>query len=480
MLLALALMTGVSLAGVGCALAAPPPYGIAVPMERHVGDLDGMVERRTIRVLTVYSRTTFFFDNGTPRGIAFQALSKFGEVLNRELRTGTRPIGIEFIPLHRDQLLPALADGRGDVAAAYLTITPEHERLVAFTAPLLTGVRQIAVTRLGVAPLPNVEALAGKTVFVRRSSSYWSGIEALNERFRREGRAPVILKPAPEELEDEDLLEMLDAGLLRTVIVDSHVATFWKQFLPRIRLDTNAVVRAHGDIAWAVRKDSPELKARLDAFIAAYGIDTTFGAVTFREYMKSGWALRHAADPAELRKFRRLEGFFRKYGDQYSLDWMLMAAQGYQESRLNQEARSSVGAIGVMQVMPATGRMLDVGDIRLVEPNIHAGVKYIRLLIDQNYKDEPMAAIDKALFAFAAYNAGPATIASLREEAARRRLDPNVWFNNVELVAAERIGRETVSYVRNIYRYYVAYSLVMEQIAETNRVTESLRKQAGE
>ena len=451
-------------------------YEIAIPTQRYVGDLDGMVERRTIRVLTVYSKTVFFFDNGTPRGIAFQALSKFGEVLNRELRTGARPVEIEFIPLDRDELLPALAEGRGDIVAAYLTITPEHERLVAFTNPLLTGVSEIAVTRAGAPPLPNVEALAGKTIYVRRSSSYWTSLEALNERFLRADRPPVILKPAPEELEDEDMLEMLNAGLLRIVIVGSHIATFWKQFLPRIHLNPQAAVLTEGDIAWAVRKDSLRLKARLDAFIRKYGVNTTFGAVTFREYMKSGSVLRNAADPAELRKFEQLVASFRRYGDQYSLDWMLMAAQGYQESRLNQNVRSAVGAIGVMQVMPDTGNALDVGDIRKTEPNIHAGVKYIRLLIDRNYSDAGIDDLNKGLFAFAAYNAGPATVASLRTEAARRHLDPNVWFNNVELVAAEKIGRQTVSYVRNIYKYYIAYKLVEEQVAETQRVTEELRK----
>jgi membrane-bound lytic murein transglycosylase MltF len=321
-----------------------------------------------------------------------------------------------------------------------------------------------------------VEALAGKTIYVRRSSSYWTSLEALNERFLRQGRPPAILKPAPEELEDEDMLEMLNAGLLRIVIVGSHIAIFWKQFLPRIHLNPQAAVLTEGDIAWAVRKDSLRLRARLDAFIRKYGVNTTFGAVTFREYMKSGSVLRNAADPAELRKFDQLVAFFRRYGDQYSLDWMLMAAQGYQESRLNQNVRSAVGAIGVMQVMPDTGKALDVGDIRKTEPNIHAGVKYIRLLIDRNYSDAGIDDLNKGLFAFAAYNAGPATVASLRAEAARRHLDPNVWFNNVELVAAEKIGRQTVSYVRNIYKYYIAYKLVEEQVAETQRVTEELRK----
>jgi membrane-bound lytic murein transglycosylase MltF len=156
---------------------------------------------------------------------------------------------------------------------------------------------------------------------------------------------------------------------------------------------------------------------------------------------------------------------------------MLMAAQGYQESRLDQNARSHVGAIGVMQVMPQTGKELKVGDITLVDPNIHAGVKYIRFVIDQYFAKEPMTDLDKGLFAFAAYNAGPGRIRQFRREAAARGLDANVWFNNVERIAAERIGRETVTYVSNIYKYYVAYLLVQGEYLERRALKQKATRQ---
>ena len=152
-----------------------------------------------------------------------------------------------------------------------------------------------------------------------------------------------------------------------------------------------------------------------------------------------------------------------------------MAAQGYQESGLDQNVKSRVGAVGVMQVMPATGRELGVGDIRQLEPNIHAGVKYIRFMIDQYFKDEPMDQLNKGLFAFASYNAGPARIRQLRKEAEKRGLDPNVWFGNVEQIASERIGRETVTYVSNIYKYYIAYRLVAEERARREEAKKAVR-----
>jgi membrane-bound lytic murein transglycosylase MltF len=154
---------------------------------------------------------------------------------------------------------------------------------------------------------------------------------------------------------------------------------------------------------------------------------------------------------------------FETYGGRYNVDYLLMAAQGFQESRLDQSARSHVGAIGVMQVMPATGKDLAVGDITKVEPNVHAGVKYFRFMMDQFYKDEPMDELNKGLMTLASYNAGPGRLRQLRAETARRGLDPNKWFGNVERVVSERVGRETVQYVSNIYKYYVAYRLVLDR-----------------
>ena len=171
--------------------------------------------------------------------------------------------------------------------------------------------------------------------------------------------------------------------------------------------------------------------------------------------------MKNATSEAERKKFNALLDLFRKYGDQYKFDYLMMAAQGYQESRLDQDAKSSVGAIGVMQLMPETGKEQKVGDVRKLEPNVHAGVKYMRFIRNSFFENEPMDELNKALFTFAAYNAGPGRIRQLRRETADRGLNPNVWFGNVERLASERIGRETVTYVSNIYKYYVAYRLAV-------------------
>jgi membrane-bound lytic murein transglycosylase MltF len=424
------------------------------------GDLDGMVQRRMLRVLTTYSRTQYFVDRGTPRGTAYDQGKLLEDALNAKFATGNLTIQVQFVAMSRDELLPALIAGKGDIVMADLTVTPERAATVDFTEPWISGVEEIVVTSPGGPVLQTVDDLSGKNVFVRPSSSYYQSLVELNARFAREGKAPVTLTPAPEEFEDEDLLEMANAGLVDVLVVDNHKAWFWQRVWPKLKVNPRIVLRTGGRIAWAIRKDSPQLKATLDTFLAGSDKASLNARMIFRRYLLNTQYVKGAAAAAAQKRFAALVALFRKYGDRYSMDWMLMAAQGYQESRLDHNARSQVGAIGVMQVMPETGVQLKVGDVRLLEPNIHAGVKYIRQMIDRNYANEPMDDLNKVLFAFAAYNAGPARVRQLRKEAADRGLDANVWFNNVERIAGERIGRETVTYVSNIYKYYVTYLLI--------------------
>jgi membrane-bound lytic murein transglycosylase MltF len=245
---------------------------------------------------------------------------------------------------------------------------------------------------------------------------------------------------------------------------------------PRLKLYPTVTLRTGGQIAWAIRKDSPELKAALNAFLGTNGLDSLNARLLFRRYLRSTQYVKGASADLARKRFLALVALFRKYGEKFNMDWMLMAAQGYQESRLDHSARSHVGAIGVMQVMPATGQELKVGDIRQLEPNIHAGVKYIRSLVDRYYAKEPMDDLNKVLFAFAAYNAGPGRVRQLRRLAADRGLDENVWFNNVERVAAERIGRETVTYVSNIYKYYVSYLLIQGEYLQRRAIRTTKTK----
>ena len=453
---------------------------VAAAQKPWTGDLDGMIERRVIRVLTVNSKTFYFHDKGTERGTVVDFFRLFEDEFNKKLAAEKKlkdknlRVRVVFIPLRRDQLLPGLVAGKGDIAAANLTITPERQNLVDFTVAGMSNVSEVAVTGPASPTVASLDDLSGKDVFVRKSSSYYESLVALNQKFAAEQKPPVTLQEAPETLEDEDLLEMLNAGLIAIIIVDKHKADFWKQIFPQLTVHDTVAVRTGGEVAWAMRKGSPQLKATLDDFVTRHKVGTATGNQLLTRYLKNVKYVKNAASEEERKKFLALLQYFQTYGDQYDVDWLLMGAQGYQESQLNQQAKSSVGAIGVMQLMPATGKEMQVGDVTEIEANIHAGIKYMRFMIDRYYEKEPMTKLDKALFTFASYNAGPGRVRQLRQEATKRGLDPNVWFQNVEYVAAEKVGQETVTYVSNIYKYYIAYRLVLESRAATKEAVEKI------
>jgi membrane-bound lytic murein transglycosylase MltF len=443
------------------------------------GDLDGMIKRRLIRLLVTYNKTHYFVDRGTQRGLAYDFGRLFEDDLNKKLKSRNLRVHLVFVPVSRDNIIPALLEGRGDVAVANLTITPERLKQVDFSDPVNRNVSEIVVTGPGADPIASVEDLSGKEVYVRKTSSFYESLQKLNADLAKAGKTPVKVLLAPENLETEDILEMTNAGLIKITIADDHIAEFWKKVLPKIVLHPEVAIRTGGETAPMIRKDSPQLKQELNTFLARYPAGSATRNQLLQKYLKNTKFVKDATSKEEMAKFERTVRFFRQYGDKYDMDYLLMMAQGYQESRLDQNAKSPVGAVGVMQVMPATGKDMGVGDITQIEPNIQAGVKYIRFMVDQFYENEPMDKLNKGLFAFAAYNAGPGRISQLRSLAAKRGLNPNVWFNNVEVIAAEKIGRETVTYVSNIYKYYIAYKLVTEEMEDRQKAKEEVKKQSG-
>jgi membrane-bound lytic murein transglycosylase MltF len=451
---------------------------VDVAVKKWTGDLDGMIKRRVIRALVPFSRTFYFNDRGTERGLAYEALRLFEEDLNKKLKTKNVRLHVVFLPVSRDKFIPYLREGKGDIAMGNLTITPNRLKEVDFSRPANRDVSEIVVTGPASKPVASKEDLSGQEVYVRKSSSFYESLEQLNADFAKRKKAPVKIRLAPESLEVEDLLEMVNAGLVKCTIVDSYIGEFWKQVFPKIVLNTVAAVRTGGETGWMFRQKSPKLKAAVDSFLARYPEGSKTRNMLLQKYLKNTKYVKEATSQAEIAKFEKVIDTFQKYGNQYELDFLLMMAQGYQESRLDHKARSKAGAIGIMQVMPATGKELKVGDIRQLEPNIQAGVKYIRFMIDQYYKNEPMDRLNKGLFAFAAYNAGPNRIDQFRKLAAKRKLDPNIWFNNVELIAAEKIGRETVTYVSNIFKYYLAYQLIVEEEKTRKEAIKEMKKEA--
>ncbi len=433
--------------------------------EQKVGDLDRMEKDRVIRVLTVYGLGRYFLDGAQEKGLTFETFKEFERFINKRMGKGHLKLHVVFLPVSRDQLIPALMAGLGDIAAAGLTITAERERLIDFTDPASRKISEVLVTGPTAAAVSKLDDLAGREIYVRASSSYRSSIDELNLEFARQGKQPIRLVDANELLEDEDILEMVNAGLIDWAVVDDYKAHIWEGVFANIVVRDDIVFRDGGKIGFAVREDSPDLKAALNEFLQSNRQGTLSGNILINRYFRDfDWA-NSALLANDYQRFQDLVSIFQVYGEQYQVDYLMVAAQGYQESRLDQSARSPAGAIGIMQLLPSTAKDSNVGipDISTAEANIHAGIKYLDFIRRRYFSDPDIDRFNQTMFAFAAYNAGPARIRRLREKTSKAGYNPNQWFDNVEIFAAKEIGRETVQYVANILKYYIAYSLIMQQ-----------------
>ena len=423
------------------------------------GDLPEIEERRLLRVLISYSRTNYFLDFGVEHGFEYDLLRKYEDHLNQGRKTGQK-IVVVFIPVPLESLLDDLVAGRGDIAAGGLTITEERRKTVAFAKPYVPNVREVVVSGAGVAPIDDLDQLAGARIWVRSGSSYGEHLRNLSARFEKAGKKPIDIVEAPEYLATDDLLEMVNAGVFPFTVADEHIANAWASALPNILVHSDVDVNTGGAIAWAVRPGNPKLAASLDGFVGSVKKGTLLGNMFFKQYFSNTKWITNPLSDADQKRLEEIRDLFQKYGEMYGFDWLALAATGYQESGLNHNRRNPSGAMGVMQMKPSTAadKNVNVTPIDTIENNIHAATKYLAFLRDRYFSDP--AILDRARldFTLAAYNAGPARIAGLRKEAAEKGYDPNLWFNNVETIAAARIGKETVTYVANINKYYMAYT----------------------
>jgi len=475
------------LAGLAAAAAWPPPAPaesqsaeprlIKELLEPAGGDLQDMVKRKFIRALVVYNKTQYFLDGARERGLAYELTQAFADQLNAKLKSQGQEVQVACIPVARDDLIAYLASGRGDIAVADLTATPGREKLVDFSQPFAEDISEVLVAGRKAPAVKNLAELSGKEVFVRKSSSYDESLRALNVCLEAEGKPPVRIKAADEHLEDLDIVEMVNAGIVGLTVVDHYKAELLRQAFTNIKVHGDVVLRQGGKFAVAMRKNCPELAAELNIFSREYTFSSSKFQYIFKKYVNHETMLRNNLASDDYRRFREAAVYFKKYAKEYDFDYLLIAAQSYQESRINQELRSPTGALGVMQVAPKTAKDPNIGvkNIEKLPNNVLAGVKYHRFIIDRYFNDPGVSPVDRQLFAFASYNAGPAKIMRLRQEAKTEGYDPNRWFGNVERLAAQRLGNETVRYVANIYKYYVAYQLAGEQEEQRARA----KKMAG-
>jgi len=440
---------------------------LPITFERRVGDLDGMVKKHEIRALVVPSRSGFFYDKGHPHGIYFEALDEFQRFVNKRFRTGSLKISVTYLPVRPEQLENALLEGVGDLVAYGVEVTPERERKVLFTTPIDSNVKQVIVTGAKAPTVRGLEDLSGKEIYVNPLTVYYENLQRLSESFQKAGKLPILVKKADPNLTDEDLLEMVNAGLIPATATIDIRAEFWSKVFPNLILHSSIVLQEDGQLAWATRPDSPQLRQLLDEFVKGRALGSSFGNTLLRRYLKNTERLKDATSTEEMKKFQAYVSYFKKYAAEYDFDYLMLVAQGYQESLLDQGRRNPSGAVGIMQVIPkiAAAPPINISNVDVAENNIHAGAKMLRDIADTYFKDPKLDPLNRTLMVFASYNAGPTRISRLRRKAGADGLNPNQWFGNVELVVAKDVGQETVQYVSNIYKYYVAYKLTLEESA---------------
>jgi membrane-bound lytic murein transglycosylase MltF len=439
------------------------------------GGLDGILERGFLRAATANSPLFFLRDGMHETGFAVEIARELEAYLDKTYPKKGRRMNVVLMPLARDAILPAVREGRADFAFGNLTITPERSESVAFTRPTWKNVSELVVSGPAAPGIESLDDLAATGLHLRPSSSYFEHVSTLNQARDAAGKLVIPVESMDEHLEDYDLLEMVQAGILPAIIVDSHKAAILARVFDNITVHEDLSVNEGGEIAWAVRKDNPKLLSALNGFVGQVRKGSLLGNILIKRYLGDQDWIDNVQSEDALGRYKESLGFIQKYAGQYEFDWLMIVAQGFQESKLDQSKRSKAGAIGIMQVMPATAndRVVGIPDIENAESNVHAGVKYLRFLRKRYFDGTEIAPLDRVLFAFAAYNAGPGGIRKARKRASKMGLDPNRWFDNVEIAAARSISREPVIYVRNIYKYYVAY-----QLLETARATQEKARDA--
>jgi len=442
------------------------------------GDLTPMIKRRVIRVLVSPNQGNFLVSGGELAGFEYELTQQYRKYLKTRVRKSTWPVSFVYIPVPFDQLLPALNAGQGDMVAAGLTITKDRQSSASFSRAYIKNVAEILVTSQNAAPIRSQEDLAGKTILVMKGTSYVRTLAAFNKTLISNGLEPITIRTESNgSITTEDILEMVNSGIVDYTIVDSHLATMWAKVLSKMHVRSDISFNVGGEIAWAVRKSNPELLKSLNIFLKTNQQGTLVGNVLFNKYFNSHkWITNPLADK-QVKKLTKLEQLFRKYAVKYDFDWRFLAALAYQESRLSQEVVSHAGAIGIMQVLPRTAayKAIAISNINTLEGNIHAGAKYLAYLREKIKDDKGVSHLDQMNFILASYNAGPSRLKKLRTAAKKRGLNPDKWYSNVALEARRSIGHETVEYVSNISKYYVAYKLLSENKAKREKALRLLK-----
>lgn len=425
-------------------------------------DLPQLLKKRTIKVLVVNHPAYYFIYQSRPRGMAYDMMREYEKRLNQKYFKNTKlKLNILFIPVPSSQIINLLAQGYGDIAIGPLMTPQDQQNQVTHTEPIYTSHQLLLVSHDSIDEYKDIKQLSGKEIWIRRNSIYHQQLQIINQQLSQLNELPIYINIVADELEDYELLDMVDNKQIFMTMISNHSLRLWQKLYKNIKLHPQLVVGNRIPSTWAVRNNTPQLTSSLNRFIIKHKKGTKIGNILHRRYLVTHPWLNKVIHQNFEHRYLETEKIIKKYAKQYKFDWQIILAQAYQESRLNQKAISHRGAVGVMQVLPSTANepYINIKNINNVDDNIHAGVKYLHFMQQRYFSHKNIAELDSLLLSFAAYNAGPAKLRRLRKRALEKGLNPNIWFNHVEKIAAETIGKETVNYVNNIYKFYITYLL---------------------
>lgn len=445
------------------------------------GDLAHILQKKELRALVVYERGFFFFDRGAQYGILVNQLQGFERWLNKTYLANEKiKLKIIYIPVRQDKLLDYLTEGRGDLVAANMTVTPTRREQVTFSRPLISPVEEWVVSQRTLPAFNRITQLSGRRIWVRASSSYHESLLQLNWLFRELGLPPVYIEPVPEYLQDGDLMEMVAAGIIPLTVTDSFKGRIWLDMIGGLKAHKLIPLRDKGSSAWALRHKDPELLKAVNVYISEASKRALYSDMTLRRLLARSDQMSNILAPDPLGRLSTIRRVLETQADKYRLDWLMLAALGYKESGLNPNVGRGGGAVGIMQLLPSTGAAVGIRGAQLgsLEGNVEAACRYLRHILDTYFNDPDMDNLNRHLFALAAYNAGPNRVQALQAKAREWGLDPNVWFGNVEQLVANEVGQGPINYVGTIYKYYVAYRFSLPQLEGKSEAISEAREAA--
>lgn len=452
-LLSLLAVLGLAQADLAYARVPGPQHTVATSTLRDLGQIRSS---KVLRVLVNQSRNSSGEIKGEPVGVEYYRLRALEHYLNARAGEGQQ-IRLQIIPRAKEQLLGALQRGEGDLAAPGELLDPAVVGAVNRSAPVLDQVPLVLVGRKGGRSFTRIEQLSGRTVALTSASAAGALIEQANQQLALRKRAPIKIEWVDSTLAVEDVLEMVQAGIYASTIVERPIAQRWARVMPRLRLDTRLQLGAPQAMRWYVRRDATLLLATVDRFLQGYRASENQDAAFERIYRRQ-YRVHNPLASKDRQRLQAVRAVLQKHGQAQQIDWLNLAALAFKESTLNPAARGRGGAHGLMQITPAAAQRVGVSDTASVDGNVQASARYLALIRRKFFASPKINERERMAFVLAAYNLGPERVQAMRAEARKRGLNGNQWFFQTERVAMEQVGMGPVNFVNSVNKYFLAFN----------------------